>query len=255
MCIIIHKVFEENRPSRAVLRRCFENNPDGAGICWRNHINDPITVVKGLMTVEDFLETAGEVPEWAEALYHCRIGTSGRIAPQWCHPFPVSNKRKDLMQTGIFTTDAAFVHNGILSMGTEKLSDTQLYIRDELYPRIREGIGRDLDTLQHWLEMTTEGSRVALMLRGEHTLLAGQWQEIPGTCLMASNGTWKPKATPASLLSYPWDYPFDAFSEETPCPVCKGDGFGYIISDTWGLYECANCGAVYDSNGDVLRKF
>jgi hypothetical protein len=68
-------------------------------------------------------------------VFHTRISTHGGISKENTHPFPLSNKIKDLQALDIKTRQG-IAHNGIIPIKTEgTLSDTMTYIKDVAYPR------------------------------------------------------------------------------------------------------------------------
>ena len=103
-------------PSTDTLRRCFEENPDGAGFMWPER--GRVQFRKGFMGWGD-LESAlsSELPRDARGLpvaLHFRIATHGRVKPGCCHPFAVCKDYR-AMRAESTSAAAGFMHNGTLA--------------------------------------------------------------------------------------------------------------------------------------------
>lgn len=240
MCVIIYKPAHVALPTDSILKTCWDHNPDGAGLAIMG--NDSVTIDKGFMDLSSFMDFVKTTvkPEYA-VVYHFRIATSGGINPQACHPFPVSNKVKDLRALHI-NTDRAFIHNGVISQGSKDLSDTQLYIRDILSKYISKGL--PTDTRQKRIADDTIGSRTVLMDAKAHDVfLTGNWLADKETGLMFSNDSYKERAWDG------WAFGNDPLAEDF-CPHCGQ--WGELISPHWDLYECPECHTLFNGNGDVI---
>jgi hypothetical protein len=130
MCIIISnwgaKTIEED-----ILKNSWYNNDDGAGIVYLNH--DRLFVQKGIMTFQDFLDVYDKVRMFPHVI-HFRIGTSGMDARGCTHPFPITKNHNVLNTCSYSTNGIVLAHNGILGQGEGVLSDTQVFVRDFMYP-------------------------------------------------------------------------------------------------------------------------
>lgn len=116
MCIIVYKPEGAAMPSTDTLRRCFEENPDGAGFMWPER--GRVQLRKGFMGWGD-LEPAlsSELPRDARGLpvaLHFRIATHGRVKPGCCHPFAVCKDYR-AMRAESASAAAGFMHNGTLA--------------------------------------------------------------------------------------------------------------------------------------------
>lgn len=116
MCIIVYKPEGSEMPPADTLRRCFEENPDGAGFMWPE--KGRVQLRKGFMGWGD-LESAlsSELPRDARELpvaLHFRIATHGRVKPGCCHPFAVC-KDYGAMRAESASAAAGFMHNGTLA--------------------------------------------------------------------------------------------------------------------------------------------
>ena len=137
MCIIVSKEKNKNIPSKNILKNCFNANSDGAGFMYV--YNNRVIIEKGFFTFDEFYNRLMEVDKslnlYKKSLVmHFRIGTSGGFSEGVCHPFPVSDNINDLQKTQV-SCKLAMVHNGIISNFVYgKLSDTQNFVKDFVYP-------------------------------------------------------------------------------------------------------------------------
>lgn len=142
MCIIAYKSQKGKFDERAMLalRTSFDRNPDGAGFMFPDVDSDGLPTVnlaKGFMTWEDFEEamTSYALFDRAQVAFHFRVRTHGEKAPGNTHPFPISEDEKVLTGLDVFAP-VGLMHNGVIDVDapTNKLSDTQVFIRDYLGP-------------------------------------------------------------------------------------------------------------------------
>lgn len=146
MCIIAVKKPGVPFPSEETIENMWYSNPDGAGIMYTDGSNR-VTIDKGYMTLKEFtarleaLRTEIDVDKEA-VVFHFRIGTSGGNVAQNTHPFPISNRVKDLRSLRT-RTKIGIAHNGIIHIKRpiDSISDTMEYIRSKLYP---------IYTRKHW---------------------------------------------------------------------------------------------------------
>lgn len=121
MCIAIVKP-KNKKISDEYLKNCFNNNPDGAGLAYA--YNDELYYVKGIFDVEQFIKAVREAEKLSQGdmLIHCRIGTSGLMDKNNCHPHVVNNR-------------TVMIHNGILDINVpknSKVSDTVIFVKEYL---------------------------------------------------------------------------------------------------------------------------
>ena len=128
MCILA--VIKHNQPllSEKMLRKCWNLNPDGAGVMYTDQ-SDPsrIVVRKGFMEYKDLLDfwrgyrnEHDNTREHGFTVIHFRIGTSGGKRPEMTHPFVLYNDEMDTTQ--------AIAHNGIIhGLGRADASDTAVF--------------------------------------------------------------------------------------------------------------------------------
>lgn len=106
--------------TEAILERCFNSNPDGAGFCIE--IDGQLIIHKGYFSFKTFYEAY--LPyENLKALIHFRIKTHGNLDKENCHPFFVNE-------------NVAFIHNGIISAvpNHKDKSDTIMFNEHYIQP-------------------------------------------------------------------------------------------------------------------------
>lgn len=112
--------------NESLLRNCWNNNKDGAGMIWSDVKTNQLHIYKEIQSFKAFYNKYVEVRKHhpkSNVVLHFRISTSGGINETNCHPFQVNK-------------DLAFVHNGVISElnGIDaKRSDTNLF--NETYLR------------------------------------------------------------------------------------------------------------------------
>lgn len=106
--------------SKSVIRNCWENNSDGAGLIYTDTKRKVLHTFKELTSLEryyaKYIEVRRKYPK-SKIVLHFRISTSGGVNIQNTHPFSVNDA-------------LAFVHNGVISElnGIDKnRSDTNLF--------------------------------------------------------------------------------------------------------------------------------
>lgn len=136
MCIILYKPKGIELPNDCVIEECFNNNPDGAGIMFRQN-NDKIKITKGFMILSELYNVLNNIDNVIDTdlVIHFRFATQGKICPENCHPFPITNKVKELKAIEI-ESNIGLVHNGVIPFCSNykrnTLSDTQIFIKDYL---------------------------------------------------------------------------------------------------------------------------
>lgn len=135
MCIILYKPIGAELPNQQILENCFDNNSDGAGFMYRR-TDGQIQIEKGFMTLRELVFALSEIKEdvvHLDLAIHFRWATQGAVNAGNCHPFPVSQNKKDLRATSI-AAHAGLVHNGVIGFcsakGTDVMSDTQLFVKN-----------------------------------------------------------------------------------------------------------------------------
>jgi hypothetical protein len=192
MCVAVFKPAGADTPTLEILRKCWDANPDGAGVAIseKNHVY----LKKGFMefkALEKFYKRNRLKDGIDRAMvFHFRIGTHGPKDAGNTHPFPVTDNPDILRGTeGRFKQIAA--HNGIMSNTIEnpesKISDTGQF----LVNCFRAGG----DPVKYWQANPKEvgGGKLVVLKPGNRFTLLGSWQaetEVGGGCFY-SNLTWK----------------------------------------------------------------
>lgn len=141
MCIIVYKPAGIPLPNYNILFNCFDSNPDGTGYMYQDHNSKKVIINKGFMSFDSFITAIENLSNniditASNLVMHFRYATQGSINSANCHPFPITDKVKQLQQSTI-TANTAMVHNGVIPFCSDynnknKLSDTQIFIRDYL---------------------------------------------------------------------------------------------------------------------------
>jgi len=188
MCIIVAKRAGIELPSLEILKTCFQNNPDGAGIAYGSF--GGVTIEKGFMEFEE-LETALSKIEHIKnlnMLLHFRISTAGGVSEFLTHPYPLTNDIDKMLElSGQVTT--AIMHNGVIpAMYPAKgVNDTMMYIKDVMYPLAKLNRRFYDDSRCRTILETTSHSKLAIInSAGIH--LIGKFQEKDG--ILYSNDTY-----------------------------------------------------------------
>ncbi len=201
MCIIVIKPRGVKLPKEKILKNCFENNSDGAGIMFVKE--GAVHITKGFMFWEDFRESYRALQFNKEDLFvfHFRFATHGLTNKGQCHPFPVSKRTGELKAVEA-TSDMAMVHNGILSdiVGPKGLSDTMMFVKGYLAKRtIKETLFNGEGT-RKMVALATTGSKLAILNgKGELLITGSSWEKSKG--LLYSNDGYK-TSTRWALTSY-----------------------------------------------------
>lgn len=221
MCIIIAKPAGTEAPSRKVLKTCFENNPDGAGIMWAT--GETVEWRKGMMTFLEFEEAVDELGDVTDmsVVYHFRITTHGGTSAGCCHPFPVTDDVKSMSATS--GNDAICVaHNGTIPNMTTKIgvSDTMAYVRDVLAPLRRISNSLVHDDALSIIEVTLN-SKMALMNGAGDISTIGEFYEVDG--VLYSNTSYMQRTYGYSSYREAWDDYEDFYADklEPVYPICK----------------------------------
>lgn len=122
----------------AFIKSGFSSNRDGSGFMYKRNGSKKVTVSKGYFADVDKLLEAIEKLKLGiddELVIHHRIGTSGLVSKENCHPFVLSNKHSECCATEITIDKPCLVHNGFISkinmyMSLDKdFSDTYAFTR------------------------------------------------------------------------------------------------------------------------------
>lgn len=228
MCIIAYFPKKSNVKEETI-RTMFENNPDGAGLMWKESYDSPVRIRKGFFKVEDLIEAFNKIPASCERAIHCRIATAGKISTACCHPFPIRPK-VDAMKAAEDSADMALMHNGVISYANPtqgikaNYSDSMNFAAKFLFP-LRHQL--DKECVQTLIEESTP-SRLLIMREGADTIMLGSWKYDGG--VYYSNTTYKPYVAP-KFASYDW---YKAYYGNQNYDDCRAyvDDFGYEEGDS-----------------------
>ncbi|MEM1724557.1 MAG: hypothetical protein QXW71_02115 [Thermoplasmata archaeon] len=124
MCVIIYKPRGIELPNDETLQKCWDCNPDGAGIAW---IEDGWVIVrKGFMEFEELLKELKK-RDWTDVdlVIHFRLMSKGLKKPELCHPFKVDHRIDQAKKLRYRTKSWVLFHNGTLTgFGGDWKSDT-----------------------------------------------------------------------------------------------------------------------------------
>jgi predicted glutamine amidotransferase len=251
MCIAILNTPNVTFP-KSIIRNCWENNSDGAGLIWTNTKNKTLHTYKELDNVNAFydkyLSIRRKHPK-SNVVLHFRISTSGGVNLPNTHPFSVTDK-------------LAFVHNGVISElnGIDKQrSDTNLF-NARVLQNLPAGFERNQAIADLIAKYIGHSKLIFLNAQNEYTIInpsLGKTDETYKGCWF-SNSTYKPSAfydyggkqvakagyKSAALpvqSATPWKQttPVQAFPETIPAPegTSKVWQKGYQWSNALQLWE------------------
>lgn len=168
MCVIIHKKIDKVLTLRQI-EAAWNRNSDGAGFCYFEE--DRWHIVKGLMTLKDFLK-AYEPHEKQECFIHFRIGTHGAVTADNTHPF--------------FTKNGLIMfHNGIISgFGSKTYSDSK-----DFFYNIVAKLGRDYRS-RAITSLGGASNKFLLIHENQRYLKFGHWYEKED--YDCTNLSWEP---------------------------------------------------------------
>lgn len=197
MCIIVYKPAGASVPEH-IIKNCYSNNPDGAGVVWYDASASALRLHKALMTEAAALRVMAAIPTDAPAILHFRITTHGTDAKRQTHPFVLSSNIKSVERLQVNYKGYAVAHNGVfsgVSLGAQ-YSDTEAFIIRVLAPlaKLCATAGASLidDEYKDIITMAMGTSKLAIMApTGEVKLYGLGWQHDDDTGLFFSNMTWR----------------------------------------------------------------
>ncbi len=243
MCIIVSKAKKIKMPDGKTLLRCFESNPDGAGVMWAE--NGAVNIRKGLMTYTEFdrfISKLGNRLDLTDTalVMHFRITTHGNTNRETCHPYPISRRIPHLKRTS-FTTDIGVAHNGIIPIKCHKtLSDTQTYIMQNLsyIKKVKPDFYKDKSIMEK-IEKDIH-SKMCFLTKDEEIYTIGKFIEEDG--VLYSNSSYE------EYYDFHWFRYMNRYeSEVVVCPVygmiigngdiAESNGFECFIDEDGKVYE------------------
>lgn len=219
MCIIIAKRAGLDLPAREILERCFNNNPDGAGIAYSEY--EEVKILKGFMAFDEFEKGLKSIQHQKsrDMLFHFRISTAGGISEYLTHPYPLcSDIDKMLLLSD--TVGAAVMHNGIIPgmYPSKGVNDTMLYIKEVMFPlsKLHSRYYEDARGVSI-LENTSHSKLAILDANGIH--LIGKFIEEAGL-FYSNDGYLREKV---KWSSYAYDYDDGMGAERSWLSRSKGE--------------------------------
>jgi len=298
MCVIVYSPHGAKLPSIDTFRSCFDRNSNGCGFMYP--FRDRVIVQKGFMKFNAFEKRLDNVRNIicdsdgtlnTPFVAHFRIATSGGISESKCHPFPITDN-VHLLNHGNVSCDYGVAHNGIVSSGNKKLSDTQCFIIDILYPLARKGLIFD-KTVTELIAMTH--SKFVIMDHHGKCSMIGDFEKDGDSYF--SNSLYKSVKSIgydwSSMNGYrgenSWDsYSYNGYSsgrlsytltshieqyktlhgmERGVCPGCNLSTHSFGIADKkisnsyfdYVVWKCNHCGhswvSVYPSNHPQYKRY
>lgn len=220
MCVIATQNKNQSMLTYDEVSAMFSHNPHGAGLMWND--GRQCHYKKGYFDIDSFyndyvaLKNNRDVNDIA---LHCRIGTGSNIDVANCHPFPITSVKKRL-KSSHGTADVCIMMNGIIGSSTKELSDTALYVLNNLKPyydtdsRFYKHFTRQQKIL---FDNEIHSCRFAFMDKDSCDLFGSDWSTYNGKAEV-SNRYWIPKKVSDYDYGYYsrlWDY-LDDWGEELP---------------------------------------
>lgn len=212
MCIIAIKPKNVAMPTREILERMFDKNPDGAGVVYTTTKNT-IKIVKGIMSKNEFVKTCERIPTTAVAILHTRISTSGGVSKELTHPYKLTNDFKELRKLNAEISEGyAVAHNGVFSEfgAMFEANDTMQFIATYLtaLKELKENAnGTILDKdIKPIINKLVSGSRLVIIDNfGNWEKYGNNWEEYNG--VYYSNSGYKKQEYCSYWSSREWrDY-------------------------------------------------
>lgn len=205
MCIIaIKPIGQFDTLARNYLRRCFDNNPDGAGYMYQ--VEGGVQVSKGYMEWEQLADVVDTLPTDRVIVFHFRWATHGQIVPELCHPFPVTRKRKQSLKLDTIAS-CAIVHNGIIANLGKSGADGDTSDTLELATGLLPLLGKALHNLKTWTQLAKLTNSKFCFMDATQILYSGA-SVREGEWLFSNSGYREcvnvyPKSTKALTLALP----------------------------------------------------
>lgn len=168
MCIAILNT-KGTTLKKEILRNCWENNGDGAGILYINN-DRKLSVFKEMSSFDNFYNNYSEIKSKygkRNIVLHFRISTHGKVNETNCHPFLVDDS-------------IGFVHNGMIydvPTSTE-FSDTYMF-NQTILKNLREGFEYNETILDMLDSFIGSGSKLVFLNDNDDWFIvnekAGHW--------------------------------------------------------------------------------
>lgn len=191
MCIIVYKPAGTDNPSWETLHNCFKNNNDGAGFMYAE--NGEVHFEKGFMSWKSFKKAYKPFKNRTDLpiVVHFRITTHGGTEKGLCHPFPLTNDKKELKSIS-GTTDIGIAHNGCISLTSDAnkgMSDTSEFIKKYASVIITNPKWYDNPYANKLLAKVIDSKMLVLSNDGHGEIVGKGWSEVNG--VMFSNTSYQ----------------------------------------------------------------
>lgn len=226
MCIAIVKPVGAKIPDKELLKRCWNNNPDGGGLMYNDGkdvvIHKGFTKFKGFWKYLKHLNNQVNLRD-KDLVIHFRIATSGGVTREATHPFPVTTSLEEMKKLDNIC-EYGFAHNGVISgYGSKDFSDTMEY-NASIIANIH-----DLENSEDLINNLAydNASRFAILTK-DNFELGGRW--VKDGDLYFSNETYK--------------YTYKYYKNGTALTSTTSTWQGYYDED-WeelGWKRCSLCG-------------
>jgi hypothetical protein len=168
MCIAILNT-KGTTLKKEILRNCWENNGDGAGMLYINN-NKQLETFKEMKSFENFYKKYQEVRKLygkRNIVLHFRISTHGRVNETNCHPFLVDD-------------NVGFVHNGMIYDVPTSPDFSDTYMFNEIVLKgMKEGFHKNDVLLDMIADFIGNGSKLVFLdVEDNWTIVnevAGHW--------------------------------------------------------------------------------
>jgi predicted glutamine amidotransferase len=270
MCVAIYKPKGIKSPSLDILKKCWDANPDGAGLAWRTSGKYPMHIEKGFMYWKDFESywTSLNLASYDDDLFiHFRITTHGGTCPSNTHPFPIADNDALLGSCSV-STKYVMMHNGVLPIqpDNKRISDTMMLSKLIARGKFESNIKAITELLDGFI-----GTNKIAFMTADEVYLIGAWKDVDG--VKFSNDYWnfdnnawfnyrdtskkhKDRVEDYSYADYDDDYyeTVPTINEKISlsrgiCPWCKEAQ----VDEFDDCYICYDCGVIYEkelSNSD-----
>ena len=182
--------------SEKEFRTCFANNPDGAGFMIYDPQKKKVHIRKGFMKFDELWNAVKDLPNDKDRVFHFRIATSGKVSPECCHPFVLTDNLDEMRQTDVYS-DIGFSHNGVMADFTPSealnapYSDTMHFGAEILYP-LRFKL---YDESTQYLLKKAMGTNKYAILGKKGAIILGTWNTSKDTGVQYSNTSYEERKT------------------------------------------------------------
>lgn len=172
MCVIAYKKKDVNLPADSTFESMWNDNPDGAGVMWRDNESGKIKFAKGFMKKKKFKRWLNQNRKWlneSECAFHFRITTNGGTSKGNCHPFVCDASVDSHILSG--AADCVMMHNGVLPVVPRKAS-----ISDSAELALRIGRWEDPVEPMNDIKELFVGNRIIIMSTKGTFFYGDKWE-------------------------------------------------------------------------------